>query len=273
MADELFIFSGYPNLWTKETPDTVADWALSQSRNEFHFVETQVYPPKGAYIMVDDKGTKHKWEVQLSLFTPFKDFDDIIEMGFKWYEEEVEKSNGGIPKLSKPEWKKWYKTIYDKIDKEIERYHGIQCFLNGRDSLEDPKNNIVLHFCDALVVAMREMKGQDPPNVLIKSTNLESISSNITYKLFPSDPLLPEILTSEERFFVFLNGDLFYHVYGLWSNNSNKPIRIENKDVVGLERSAEFSNHPTFIGHQKGKYGKLKRCCHHELAKYLYITH
>ena len=201
MDDELFIFSGYPNLWTKETPDTVADWASSQSRNEYHFLETQVFPPKGAYIMVDDKGTKHKWEVELSPFKPFKDFEDILKMGYQWYQEEFDKLNGRIPKLTKTEWKKIHKTIYDKIDEEIERHHGIQCFLDGRNNLEDPKMNVVLHFCDVLVIAMRQMKGQDPPKVLIKSTNLETISSTVTYKLFPSDPLLPEILTSEERFF------------------------------------------------------------------------
>ena len=273
MSEEVFDFSGYLNLWVKETPDSVATWALSQPRNEFHFVETQVYPPKGAYIMVDEKGTKHKWEVELSPFTPFKDTEDILRMGFEWYNAEVDKSNGRVPCLSKEKWEQQHRTIYNKIDKEIERHHGVQCFLNGRSDLEDPKMNVVLHFCDVLVIAMRQMKGQNPPQVLIKSTNLETISTSTTFKLFPSDPLLPEGLTSEEHFFVFLNADIFYHMYGLWSNNSNKPIRLENKDIVGLERSTEFSNHPTFIGHQKGKYNKLKRCCHNEVAKYLYITH
>lgn len=266
----MFVFEGYPNLWTKETPATVAEWAKSQPRNEYHFVQTAVNPPKGTYVMVDDKGKTHQWDVEINQFEPF---GDVVELGYKWYVEDMQKCNRATTIISKKAWEKQHETIYTKINEEIAQHHGIQCFLNGRNDLDDPKNNVVLHFCDALVIAMRKMKDQEPPKVMIKSEHFKVLKPSTTYRFFPSDDLLPQGLTSEERFFVFLNADIFYHMYGLWGNHSNKPIRVENKDVLGLERSAAFSNHPSFIGHQLGKYKQLKRCVHNELAKYLYICH
>ena len=266
----MFFLSGYPNLFTQETRETVAQWALSQPRNTYHFLETQVYPPKGVHIMVDDNDTTHQWEVEISKFT---ECTDVVDIGYKWYNEQMDKASTAGPRLSKKLWEQTHKNIYEKVSETIKQHHGIQCFLNGPNGLDDDKNNVVLHFCDALVIALRKVKGLEPPKVLIESRHFKTINESITYLFFPSDSDLPEILTSQEASFLFFNADIFYHMYGLWQNNSNKPIRVENKDLPELERSAEFSNNGPFIGHQKGKYNKLKRCTHHEIAKYLYICH
>ena len=78
---------------------------------------------------------------------------------------------------------------------------------------------------------MRHEKGDTVPNILIKSNHFQIVPSNVFMTFFNME------LTSEEKYFTFFNADMFYHVYGLWGNFSNKAIRVEVKDIKGLEHS------------------------------------
>ena len=113
---------------------------------------------------------------------------------------------------------------------------------------------------------MRKNARLSPPEVNIKSDNLQTVPTTVLDGFFEAK------LTSEEKYFLLFNADIYFHIYGLWHNYSNKPIRLEVKDIVGLSKSEEIYNNPLFQEHQKGKYNSLCRRVHDPLAKNIYIV-
>ena len=174
-------------------------------------------------------------------------------------------SGNAIDGINKKQWKKVFDSVCKKIDSSIERHHGIQCVLNGREGFQDESQHVILHICDVLVIAMHKHALRDPPNVLIQSSQFSTITRNFY------DTFFTQVLTSEEKYFTFFNGDIFYHIYGLWYNFSNKPICVENIGITGLERSTLFANDDLFKKHQQGKYQSLKRRVIGDRATKLYI--
>ena len=151
------------------------------------------------------------------------------------------------------------------VNNAIQKDHGIECLLLGSESANDDRTRVILHFCDVLVVKMRQRAGLDPPNVIIKSSQLQTISTSFAESFFQDLP-------SEDMYFMFMNADLFYHIYGLWGNYSHKPIRLENKDIVGLTRSENFTSDLFYKKHQLGKYNAMKRKAHSEECKLYYMV-
>lgn len=113
--------------------------------------------------------------------------------------------------------------------------------------------NVILHFCNVLVIAMHKHALCGPPNVLIQSSQFSEVSREFYNTFFTL------VLTSEEKFFAFFNGDIFYHIYGLWYNFSNKLIQVENIGIRGLKSITLFANNHRYKKHQEGKYKSLKR--------------
>lgn len=201
---------------------------------------------------------------------PFTDFPrserQRANLGHAWYLSELRSTPRAIEGVTKKFWSEVYTTICTKIDEAIEVHHGIPCFFDGYPNPLNPHNQVFLHFCDALVIAMKKQRGESMPNVLIKSTHFSSIPPNIFVEFFD------HILTSEEKYFTFFNADMFYHSYGLWGNYSNKPIRVELKEIIGLTRSEVVANDKLYLQHQRGKYNGLFRKCHTPLCKNLYVV-
>ena len=262
--------AGYPNLFITETLESLTQWAHSQPRNVEHFIERVTYPPTGVFVKIDDDDKVHTRVVFVDKFTE----NDGLKMSYEWYIQMYNFSGVTVKRLEKKNWLKTHNNIYPKVNEAIRNHHGIQCFLKGTTDIENPINNVILHWCDVLVICMRQEMGMDPPQVLIKSRNLQEISNDMANSFFPNEHSLVEAFVDEnEKRFIFINADYYYHMFGLWGNFSNKPIRIANNDVIGLSRSNEFCNDANFKKHQIGKYNALKRRVHHPIAKSFYICH
>ena len=146
-----------------------------------------------------------------------------------------------------------FDVLVNKIESNTEETHGLETYLDGNLDTSNPHNLVVLHFCDALVIAMQKEAMLDMPKIVIKRESLfEEIPTTI------SIPFFTEVLTSEEKHFLYFNADIFYFRFGLWMNDSVLPLRIENKNIVGLEQSEYFANDFKFRVHQNGKFSALK---------------
>lgn len=258
------MFFPYPSLFVEETPERLIDWARTQPRNIEYFCQKNMYPPVAFYIHINDSGREHARVVFTDQFEE-EAYKNINRFGHRWYLQEIMSCGTAVDGVNKIKWKKVFDTVCRKIDKAIKRHHGIQCVMNGRAGFQDESQNVILHFCNVLVIAMRKRALRDPPNVLIPSSQFSEVSSKFYDTFFSQE------LTSEEKYFTFFNGDIFYHIYGLWYNFSNKPIRVENVGIMGLERSTIFANNDLYKKHQEGKYQSLKRRVRGQRATTLYL--
>ena len=258
-----------PTLFTKETKESLSRYALSQPRNVEHFLEELTYPATGTYIRADENDKLHMRVVFVDKFTE----DEGVKTGYDWYLKFITKSGKASKQMAKKIWLKKHNRIFPKVNDGIRNHHGIVCLLNGHEEMDDPKNTVVLHWCDVLILTLHQELGMQPPKVLIKSNNLRSITSPVTNVFFPSDENLPSEVNEEEKQFILQNADYYYHMYGLWQNYSNKPIRLENKGIDRMELSTVFCNDKHFMSHQVGKYDALKRRVHDEMGKTLYICY
>ena len=256
-----------PNLFTKETKLSLTQWAMSQPRNVEHFLEESIYPAIGTWIRVDDKGKGHLRVVCVDKFT---EDEGSIKSGYNWYLDFIKSSSDVSKTMQKKNWLRAHNRIFPKVNAAIRNHHGIICCLDGREGLDDDSNTIVLHWCDVLVLALREELGMPRPTVLIKSRNLQSLPAVINTLFFPCDDELPADVTEEEKQFILQNADYYYHMYGLWQNHLNKPIRLENSGIDRMVKSSVFCNDEYFKSHQVGKYNSLKRRVHDDMGKKLY---
>ena len=175
------------------------------------------------------------------------------------------RSPGAAPGVTKAKFDETLDKCIDHINNAIEKDHGIECLLEGAANANDPRTRVILHFCDVLVITLKKHAIQEPPKVLIKSSQLQSISTSFVDSFFDSIP-------SEHKYFILMNGDLFYHIYGLWGNYSHKPIRLENMDNNALTRSMQFTSDVFYKKHQRGKYNAMKRKAHTEECKLFYMV-
>ena len=254
---------GYPNFHTVETLQSLQTWINDQPRNNEYFFEINRFPAAGAWIKIDGEGKQHVTITNVDKFVNYP--NDIAKLGFRWYIQEIMRSSGAAPGVTKNKFDKALDKCIDLINKAIEKDHGIECLLEGSADANNPRTRVILHFCDVLTITMKKHACQDPPNVLIKSSQLETISPLFVDSFFGS-------IDSEDKYFILMNADLFYHIYGLWGNYSHKPIRVENMDIVGLTRSLEFTSNFFYRKHQKGKYNAMKRKAHSEECKLFYMV-
>ena len=254
---------GYPNFHTVETLDSLEAWAKEQPRNVEYFMEIQRYPAAGAWIKIDSNGKLHVTITNVNKFVNYP--KDVSKLGFRWYTQEIMQSAAAVPGVTKKHFTTVLDRCIDSINNAIQKDHGIECLLLGAASANDPRTRVILHFCDVLTIVLRRNARQEPPEVLIKSSQLQSISNSFAESFFQN-------LESEDMFFILMNADLFYHIYGLWGNYSHKPIRLENKDVMALTRSESFTSDYYYKKHQKGKYNAMKRKAHSEECKLFYMV-
>ena len=256
-----------PTLFTQETKESLSKWALTQPKNVEHFLEEIHYPATGTYIKVDDDGKLHMRVVFVDKFTQ----DEGVKLGYEWYLKCITTSGEVTRKLAKKNWLKKHNKVFPKVNEGIRNHHGIVCLLKGLEDMDDKRNTVVLHFCDVLIITLRQELGLNPPNVIIKSQNLQSIGPNVTNVFFQTDEMLGSQVDESEKQFILQNADYYYHMYGLWQNYSNKPIRLENTGIERMVFSSQFSNDERFKSHQQGKYNALKRRVHDDMGKTLYI--
>ena len=254
---------GYPNFHTVETLQSLQSWIETQPNNNEYFFEINRFPAAGAWIRIDSEGKQHVTITNVDKFINFP--NDVSKVGFRWYIQEIMRAPNAAPGVKKKKFTEMLDKCIDLINKAIEKDHGIECLLEGPTDATNPRTRVILHFCDVLVVALRKHALQETPNVLIKSLQLQSISSSFIDSFFTS-------IESEEKFFILMNADLFYHIYGLWGNYSHKPIRLENTDIVGLTRSMAFTSDLFYRKHQKGKYNAMQRKAHSEECKLYYMV-
>ena len=254
---------GYPNFHTVETLDSIQSWAQTQPRNREYFLEIQRHPAAGAWIKIDREGKLHVTITNVDKFVNYP--QDVTKLGFRWYIQEIMRAPNAAPGVTKKVFTQALDRCIDYVNNAIQKDHGIECLLLGSESANDDRTRVILHFCDVLVVKMRQRAGLDPPNVIIKSSQLQTISTSFAESFFQDLP-------SEDMYFMFMNADLFYHIYGLWGNYSHKPIRLENKDIVGLTRSENFTSDLFYKKHQLGKYNAMERKAHSEECKLYYMV-
>ena len=116
--------------------------------------------------------------------------DQGVKTGYGWYLDFIKKSGEVSSKLEKKFWLRKHNRIFPKVNSAIRNHHGIVCLLSGPDNMDDPKNTVVLHFCDVLVITLRQELGMPPPAVLITSANLRSVADNVTNVFFQTDKML-----------------------------------------------------------------------------------
>ena len=254
---------GYPNFHTVETLDSLQQWAKDQPPDNEYFIEMNKYPAAGAWIKNDSEGKLHVTITNVDKFTNYP--NDISKLGFRWYIQEIMRSPNSAPGVTKKKFDKVLDECIEHINNAIQQDHGIECQLRGNEGLTDPRNKVILHFCDVLVIVLRLNAAMPPPTVLIKSSQLEEIHPTFLDSFFTTIP-------SEHKYFILMNADLFYHIFALWGNYSHKPIRIENKDIGSLTRSSTFTSDFYFKKHQKGKYNAMKRKAHSEECKLYYMV-
>lgn len=196
-----------------------------------------------------------------------------VKTGYKWYMNFLTRSGEILKQMSKMIWFRTHNRIFPKLNKSISSHHGIVNILNGPLNMDNPRNTLVFYWCDTLVITLRQYLGMDPPDVVIRSRGFNRIPDMVTNVCFPTDPNLPCSLNEEETDFVLCNADYYYHMYGLWQNNSNKSIRLEVRGIDCLTRSAVFTANEQFKSHQVGKFNSLKRRVHDDTTKTLYICH
>ena len=256
-----------PWLFVQETIASVTSWAKTQPRNIEHFMQVQVYPIVGATVLVDEEDKVHvnmRFVDQTEVPLP-KNINESITVGHKWHLKDMELRPGVIDPIPMKRWKKKHLSICPKIDRAIEAHHGIPCLLDGTEDSINPRNHVVLHFCDVLVIKMLKETNRNPPRVLIPGTNFEVVPSTVVDLFFDTE------LTSVEKYFLFFNADIYYHIYGVWHNYSHKPIRLDCSGIVGLERSAVYTNDDLFRRHQEGKLNSLTRCVRDEVRRNFYL--
>ena len=254
---------GFPNFHTQETFASLQEWAKTQPVNNSYFIQIRDFPACGMWIRYDSDKKLHVNMVNVDKFVDYP--DDVSKLGFRWYIQEIMRSPQAAPGVTKPHFTNTLDQCIEAVNEAIRKDHGIECLLKGDESTPNPRNKVILHFCDVLVIVMRQNANKDPPQVLIKSSQLETIDPAFKESFFCT-------LTSEQKYFILMNADLMYHIYALWGNYSHKPIRIENRDIVGLSRSERMTNDIFFRKHQEGKYNAMKRKAHSTECKLYYMV-
>ena len=186
---------GYPNFHTVETLDSLQSWASSQPRNREYFLEVQCYPPAGAWLRVDDEGKLHVTITNVEKFVNYP--KDVSKLGFRWYIQEIMRAPNAAPGVKKNVFDSTLDRCIDHINTAIEAHHGIECLLLGAEHANDESKRVILHFCDVLVILLRRNARQEPPEVLIKSSQLQSISPLLAESFFQNLP-------SEDMFFILM---------------------------------------------------------------------
>lgn len=256
-----------PNLFTPETIVSLTAWAHTQPKNVAHYLQIRMYPPALARVIIgnNDKVDLHIISTDKFLEEP-ADQNAYGKLGHGWYLSDLRNVATPISGITRIRWLQEFDKIVQKINLAIREHHGIRCLLQGRRDPDDPHNEVLLHFCDTLKIRMRQQLGRELPAVNIPSNNFRIVPPTILLAFFDFD------LESEEKYFLFFNADIFYCIYGLWANYSNKPIRLKLEDIKGLDRCKDFANDRLFLNHQLGKYNELSRKCITVESKNLYIV-
>ena len=255
-----------PSLFREESISSLTAWAMTQPRNVEHFMQVQVYPIVGATVLVDSDDKVH---VNMRFVDNTEDncpadIHESVRLGHLWHTQDITRNPNVIDIIKMKNWKKKHMSICPKIDKAIEAHHGIPCYLEGPSQSSNPRNHVVLHFCDVLVIKMLSETNQAPPRIVLPGTNFETISNAFTDTFFDTE------LTSAEKYFVFFNADIYYHIYGIWHNYSHKPIRVDCSGIVSLSRSGPYTQNDLFRRHQNGKYTSLDRRVSNEITRNFY---
>ena len=71
--------------------------------------------------------------------------------------------------------------------------------MNDQEGFQDKSQNVILHFCNVLVIAMKRHVLRETPNVLIQLSQFSSVSGQFY------DTFFTQVLTSEEKYYTFFN--------------------------------------------------------------------
>ena len=258
-----------PTLFDVETVATLIEYARTKPPRNKHYLQLKPCPLTSVAIEVNEEG-----EV---ISMDFKGMMDEIEfpsdkyktipIGYDWYQEDNNTMTDPSKKIGLKQWRRTFLSLITKIDKAIERHHGILCLRTGDDTNDISYNYMILHIVDVLSIYLMKnsINGINESSVNIASMLLLSVPPNIKDTFTPS-------LNEEELFFIKTNADILCYIYGYWHNYSNKPIRLKVPFHEKVVRFAELSKWERFITHQEVKWNSLKRCVHDELISILYLT-
>ena len=260
-----------PNLYHKETLKDLVKYAETQDKDTVHQLELQVYPPKFATVTVDSNKKLHtKITTDSNAKSYPRDSSEVLPIAYKWHTEDIVRV-GRVYDYN--EFCSLFDAVNTKIDKAIEVHHGIPCGVPIDQSGRRGYESIILHFIDVLICKLSEIESKPKPNMRITSPSFSSIPDGMLITLFDNDEHTADVsFNDEEKWFVFRNADIYYHIYGYWHNYSNKPIRLSCESLSGLRRSKSIQQDDIHLRHQEVKFNELKRKCQGDHVKGLYLV-
>ena len=151
---------------------------------------------------------------------------ELSDLAFSLYVTDHERTHhAGSTKLER-EFHVKFKTIIELINNCIRKNHGIVCYKNGDISDQTYENIVCLHFVDVLSLLLHRIALRSEPEVALKTPLLNKIGDDFM------DMFSFNLSDDVELKFILKNADIFYMIYGYWSNNSVVPIRLNVPDEL-----------------------------------------
>ena len=161
--------------------------------------------------------------------------------------------HAGSSKLER-EFHEKFKNTIELINNCIRKNHGIVCYKNGDISDQTYENIVCLHFVDVLSLLLHRIALRSEPVVVLKTPLLREIGDDFM------DMFSFNLSSDDELKFVLKNADIFYMIYGYWSNNSVVPIRLNvANELANMKQSNSLLKDTFFQQCQIAKLDSLGR--------------
>ena len=178
----------------------------------------------------------------------------LSDLAFSLYVTDHERTHhAGSIKLER-EFHVKFKTTIALINKCIRKNHGIVCYKNGDISDQSYENIVCLNFVDVLSLLLHRIALRSAPVVVLKTPLLTEIGADFM------DMFSFNLSSDDELKFVLKNADIFYMIYGYWSNNSVVPIRLNiSNELANMKKSTSLLKDAFFQQCQIAKLQSLGR--------------
>ena len=98
-------FMRQPNLFTEETIISLQQWAMTQPRNQEHYIQIKVYPPTIARITINEHDKVDLYIATTNMFVSQPDgIRTFANLGHSWYLSSIRNLVHPIDGISKKRW-------------------------------------------------------------------------------------------------------------------------------------------------------------------------
>ena len=179
---------------------------------------------------------------------------ELSDLAFSLYVTDHERTHHSGNKKLEREFHTKFKNTIVLINKCIRKNHGIICYKNGDISDQSYENIVCLNFVDVLSLLLNRIALRSSPLVMLKTPLLQKIGDDFM------DMFSFNLSSDEELKFILKNADIFYMMYGYWSNNSVVPVRLNISDeLANMRKSTSLLEDPFFQQCQVAKLQSLGR--------------